>query len=209
MRKIIGGALMGAALAAAVPAVAATTFTVGLGSPLTAIPLNNDFKNDLNAVGLTDYTAAGASITLSNATRLKFEYMGSESGFTDTFTAAGGTVGPFNEYNKSWGPVLIGYANYAGGVISDFVFTSNGPGQVGTPGTAPFAIFIPGNVRSYVSNVLYLGFDDQLNNADDNHDDFIVRVTAVPEPASWAMLVIGFGLVGMTTRRRSLTQVSA
>ncbi len=207
MRKIIGGALLGAALAVAAPAAAATTFTVGLGTQF-AIPGNNDFKPDLNALGLTDYRTVGASITLSNATRLKFEYMGSESGFIDSFSAAG--VGPYAENNKpTWGPVLIGYANYAGGVITDFTFTSNGSPIVSTPGMDSFGIFVPGNVRSYVSNVLYLGFDDQINNIDDNHDDFIVRVTAVPEPASWAMLVMGFGLVGLTTRRRKLAQVSA
>jgi hypothetical protein len=60
--------------------------------------------------------------------------------------------------------------------------------------------------------VLYLGFDDQPGKADDNHDDIIIRVTAipfadpgggaVPEPASWAMLIAGFGLVGAAQRRR-------
>jgi hypothetical protein len=134
--------------------------------------------------------------------------MGSESGFTDTFTA--GAAGPFAEYNKaSWGPVLIGYANYAGGLITNFTFTSNGSPIVSNPGADSFGIFVPGNVRSYVSNVLYLGFDDQINNIDDNHDDFIVRVTAVPEPASWAMLIAGFGLVGFASRRRSMVHVAA
>lgn len=32
---------------------------------------------------------------------------------------------------------------------------------------------------------------------------------AVPEPATWAMLVAGFGLVGFATRRRRLTVVAA
>ncbi|WP_353200748.1 PEPxxWA-CTERM sorting domain-containing protein [Sandarakinorhabdus sp.] len=33
--------------------------------------------------------------------------------------------------------------------------------------------------------------------------------TAVPEPASWAMLIAGFGLVGATARRRRISGVSA
>jgi hypothetical protein len=33
---------------------------------------------------------------------------------------------------------------------------------------------------------------------------FTFASTAVPEPASWAMLVMGFGLVGVATRRRKV-----
>ena len=33
------------------------------------------------------------------------------------------------------------------------------------------------------------------------HTDFIAT-TAVPEPASWALLIMGFGLTGATMRRR-------
>jgi hypothetical protein len=34
------------------------------------------------------------------------------------------------------------------------------------------------------------------------HQDFIAQSTAIPEPASWAMLIAGFGLIGATMRRR-------
>jgi PEP-CTERM motif len=33
-------------------------------------------------------------------------------------------------------------------------------------------------------------------------------VTAVPEPASWAMMIGGFGLIGAAARRRSRPAVS-
>jgi PEP-CTERM motif len=40
--------------------------------------------------------------------------------------------------------------------------------------------------------------------------NFTPRITcAVPEPASWAMMLLGFGLVGSTMRRRAATRVSA
>ncbi len=54
----------------------------------------------------------------------------------------------------------------------------------------------------FTTRTLFLGFDDQINNRDDDHDDFIVRVTAVPEPQMWAMLITGFGLVGAARRRQ-------
>ena len=33
--------------------------------------------------------------------------------------------------------------------------------------------------------------------------DFLVSISAVPEPASWGLLIAGFGLVGGTMRVRS------
>jgi hypothetical protein len=32
-----------------------------------------------------------------------------------------------------------------------------------------------------------------------------VSLTAVPEPASWALMLAGFGLVGLAARRRTTT----
>jgi hypothetical protein len=41
------------------------------------------------------------------------------------------------------------------------------------------------------------------------HTDFIAGAMGVPEPASWAMLIAGFGLVGAAARRRRETSVAA
>ncbi len=204
-------AIMGLALAA--PATAAVQFNVGIGAPVAAIPGNNDFQTQLAAAGLSAYTATGSSISLTGKATLTFEFMGSESGFSDTFTAAGGTLTKTeNSAFTAWGSQLIGSADYNAGAISDWFFSSSGnPGPFGI-GSSEMAIFIPtGTQGNYLSNVIYLGFDDQINNADDNHDDFIVRITAVdfvdpggiPEPSSWAMLITGFGLVGAARRRRN------
>jgi hypothetical protein len=40
------------------------------------------------------------------------------------------------------------------------------------------------------------------NNAPDN---YVVNVSAVPEPATWAMMIAGFGLVGGAMRRRAVS----
>lgn len=42
----------------------------------------------------------------------------------------------------------------------------------------------------------------------DLHTDFSFQVGGVPEPASWAMLIAGFGAVGMVSRRRRLAVAS-
>ncbi len=53
-----------------------------------------------------------------------------------------------------------------------------------------------------------------LNNADGKIDGFkfknlIVSSSAVPEPATWAMMILGFGMVGSGMRRRNMkTNVS-
>lgn len=207
MCKALFGSLVIAGLAFAVPAAAAT-FSVTPGSKF-AVPANNDFIGDLAGVGLNAYTTVGASISLSGPTKVKFEYMGSESGNVNYFT--GGSLAPYAENNKAvWGPTLIGYANFAGGAFTNLSFSSIGGVANSTVGMDSFGIFLP-SLRStgLTSSVIYLGFDDQINNIDDNHDDFIVKVTAVPEPASWAMLIVGFGIVGMTARRRTLRTVTA
>jgi hypothetical protein len=36
-----------------------------------------------------------------------------------------------------------------------------------------------------------------------------VYIAAVPEPQSWALMILGFGLVGFASRRRDMTRVSA
>jgi hypothetical protein len=207
MRKLLIGTTIMAGVALASPAAAAF-FTVMPGSKF-AVPSNNDFAGSLAAAGLGAYTTVGASVTLSNAARVKFEYMGSESGNLDSFTA--GSLAPFFENNKSvWGPTLIGYANFAGGAFTNVSFSSIGGVPTSLIGQDSFGIFLRSTrTQSLTSSVLYFGFDDQINNIDDNHDDFIVKVTAVPEPASWAMLIMGFSIVGMAARRRSIQQVTA
>jgi hypothetical protein len=43
----------------------------------------------------------------------------------------------------------------------------------------------------------------------DVHTDFAFRIDAVPEPATWAMMIIGFGGVGAVMRRRRSALVAA
>ena len=43
--------------------------------------------------------------------------------------------------------------------------------------------------------------------ADFSAANFDIRAAAVPEPATWAMMLLGFGIVGLTLRRRRPTTV--
>ncbi len=57
---------------------------------------------------------------------------------------------------------------------------------------ATFTLLAPGTVTFYI-------FDDVLG---DNSGGVSLNVTGVPEAATWAMLIAGFGLVGAVARRR-------
>lgn len=66
--------------------------------------------------------------------------------------------------------------------------------------TTTFTLTAPTNVGFYL-------FDDNLS---DNRGGVSLAVAAVPEPATWAMMVLGFGMVGFgfRARRKVSTKVS-
>jgi hypothetical protein len=194
-------------LALAAPSTAAGWFTVTAGADNVMLPANDAFLSDLNALGLTANARGGATVTLNANRGLKFEYMGSESGFVNTFKVGSSS---FAEFNKAtWGPVpMFSKSAVAAGPITNWIFDSAGGVTNQGIGTAAFGIATPTLLSAgdtYMSNVLYLGFDDQIGGGDRDFDDFIVKVTAVPEPETWAMMIIGLGLVGAAHRRRRLT----
>jgi hypothetical protein len=50
----------------------------------------------------------------------------------------------------------------------------------------------------------YFGFEDLDGGGDFNYQDlqFALRLGAIPEPATWAMMILGFGMIGGAMRRR-------
>jgi hypothetical protein len=206
MKKTI---LAAAAMALSLPGAAQAAANVTINfTNTTAIPASNDFQSLLNGLGLTDYTTTGASLFLNGPASLTFEFLGSESGYDDTFSTAGGLTLTETSWleNHFAAPILIGTEYFAGGDLTNLLnFTSN-LGIGATVGEDGFGIFLgPRAVSGATYNTFYLGFDDEITRQDDNHDDFIVKVTVnspVPEPSTWAMLLFGFGVVGFALRRR-------
>jgi hypothetical protein len=197
-----------ACLAAAAPASAGVTIAFTGTNP---IPGNNDFAGNLAAAGLTQLTTTGATITLSEDAQILFEFLGSESGFSDTFFTTGAlpnlsyteTSSPPGE-NHFASPIIIGVDQLFAGNLRFFLnFSSSGPGADATIGDDGFGIFLgPNALSGLTTNVFYLGYDDQINQQDDDHDDFIVRATVLPEPGTWAMMLLGFGAAGFAMRRQ-------
>ena len=206
MNVVLKTVLGVACFATAAPASAGLTIDFSGTNP---VPANNDFVGDLATAGLTQFTTTGATITLSEDAQILFEFLGSESRFSDTFFTTGALpnvslteTSSFENHFAS--PVLIGVDQLFAGNLRFFLnFSSSGPGADATIGDDGFGIFLPTGVTSgFSTNVVYLGYDDQINMQDDDHDDFIVRATVLPEPGTWAMMLLGFGAAGLALRRR-------
>ena len=206
MRKLVLGLVGAAALSMGTTANADVIITPGT---TVGIPAGfNDFTTDLNNLGLFYVTTTGATLTLTQGSVITFEVLGTESGYFDTFTA-----GPVS-YTEMTGslvnmfatPLAIGAGSWGAGSLAGILNFSSNYGVNATVGQDGFGIFLASNSASPVqTNVFYIGYDDQITGADDNHDDLIIRATvspAVPEPATWAMMLLGFGAAGFALRRR-------
>lgn len=211
MRKHLAALALLPVLASPVPASAAAIITEGTFTS-TEIPDNNDFKVQLTALGYDRYTSTGASIFLDEDSIIDFYFLGSESGFADTFLSGVLTLTEAFNTNNFPDGALIGSRFFAGGLVAggEVGFTSD----LGTPaslGDAGFGIFLKTGWVSGVTpvNAFIIGYDDQITSPDDdNHDDLMILAvvrSAVPEPGTWATLLFGFGALGAAMRRKSKT----
>ena len=202
MRKTLLGLVGAAAMAMASNATAqSVVITPGTTAPISGA---NDFGAQLAGLGLTDITTTGAGLNLTADAVLTFTLLGSESGFNDTFNAGAVSFTEMSSFTP-WGEYLLGSSSFSAGSLSgDLLFSSLG-GVNATVGADGFGIFWGPNTSFAGTNVFYIGYDDQITGQDDNHDDLIIRVNvspAVPEPGTWAMMLLGFGAVGFAIRRR-------
>lgn len=214
MRKIV---LTAALAVAALPVAANASFVITYPStqpvPTTGLGANN-FATELASFGITSFAASGATLSLNTGGLVTFEYFGKESLLSEVFTAGGLTFSPpsipvlVNDFAT---PVNLGTFGFT---TSNFnpTFSSVGVPGVFTPGSQFFGIGLPSDLNarsgSFQTNTVWLLFDDNAQ-PDDNHDDLIIRATfAVPEPSTWAMMILGFGVIGLVMRRRTQQRVS-
>ena len=204
--RVATKALLAAVASIAIANPASAAVIIGFDNPST-IPVGNDFTAELNDLGLTQIATSGISLVLDEASTITFDILGSESGFNDTFTAAGLTFTEFTSLLNSFAsPILMGSADFPAGNLAG-TFSSSG-GRTATLGENGLALFLgPDAVSGDTASVFYLGFDDQIDNQDGDFDDLIVRATVtpvlvIPEPATWALALMGFGAAGFAIRRK-------
>jgi len=193
------------ALAAlATSAGAQVTFSGGIDRPtLTAYNPNGSAGTLLNVGGKENAVITTTAGTLT-ATFLGFEALDDD---TFTFSLGSGTLSNKGALNASiFGNVAAGMLNFTFADL--FTGTSVGNGQnlgdftsYAVLGSFSGAVFTPFTLGGAYD--LILGFNDGLR-VDADYDDMVVglKVVAIPEPETYALLLAGLGAVGFIARRR-------
>lgn len=205
MKKLFAALVLMSTVGVSASAEAAAI--IGFNSK-TTIASSNNFKSQLAGLGLTKYDTLGSSIVLTENSIITFHFMGSESGFNDSFSTISTpilTIGEASAFQNNFGaPVPIGSGVFSAGSLTGRLNFSSIGGKPATVGQEGFAIFLGKNQTSGEHlSTFYFGYDDQVTSADNDYDDMIIRATvtsAVPEPATWAMLLVGFAAIGGALR---------
>ena len=227
MTRFLTATALAAGLAfSAAPAFANISIVGGTAGDIpTGSTQPNDFLQSpfMGMTGLSNPLGGFFNAQLTgSAPAYRYDFFGAEAGATNTFTVgseefehtggAGGSSGTFTGYVletiiASTLDFTIG-TSQSGADPSSVVNNDDGTGNndgdnpltpdVETNFTNFFVTFGDDSTKS--GDVVWVFFDDSGASDDDNHDDMVVRISAVPLPAG--VLLLGLGLGGLAAYRR-------
>ena len=207
MRKLIGAACVTAALfVSASAANAATVYQTTFQGATFTVTQNSSTNVTFDIAGANALTGDWAGAQFLGA----FSFKGFGATALTATLAGGGTT------NASAGGLAAGGCNGNGAGFVCFDFTPNIAANTSnltfdinaTSGAFDFAQGGP-HLKILWTNS---GTNDQKIGSlfsDDIPYSHETSVSAVPEPATWAMMITGFGLAGAAIRRRRQTYVAA
>jgi hypothetical protein len=177
----------------------ASALAIAAAAPAQAAPVYTVVDQDLST-GSYDITYKGGTITFANGIGFPSYIAVSTSGTGAVRTVFGNPSTDFTDRGYAFydANTLGGFGSVA---VSTPIYATNGRNflglRVGTEGNYyyGFAYTTDNVLNSY-------GFENQANTG-------ILGTTAVPEPATWALMIAGFGLVGGAMRRRRTATAGA
>jgi hypothetical protein len=211
-----------ATLALSTAASAATlSLSGGFGGSIPGMPQGFTPENDvLEALGLGSSLGGffGTTVSIDGDATVRVDLIGYEAGNTNSFTMNGSELfsGGGNANNViAADPLASTVVDVTAGDL-DFSFASVSPrtGATGSVanGSNPavefgvinfFASFGPGQEDATSGNTLWLFLDDIGQTGGDNHDDLVIRISAVPLPAGAVLLMTGLGAMALRRKRKS------
>jgi hypothetical protein len=175
--------------------------TLNAGTPYTATYVFDTSDPNANHVnGGTYFVTAGGSAYVPAATTPSISASLTINGQTFTEALAGSYIGALSVANISsaWGFYITADADVANGqVFTNQIFTHDPSSPYPTSLSSPF---------SYTYNpVGNSGYDGSFTIGGDNLallPDTVTLTDAVPEPSTWAMMILGFLGLGFLAYRR-------
>ena len=190
--------LMGSVNASTVTAIGGTTGTVATGAA------GNDVIGSV-------FGYFGAELFANGPLKVEYTYLGKEAGDTNSFLVLGNLQ--FSTAVSDYGDTasetlsLAGLLSFAFGANQATPTVTNGSNPAGGTGVPNFFVSFYdqfGNLGALAGSSGVIAFDDGGSPADADYDDLVVRfnVSAVPEPTTWAMMLLGFAGIGFLAYRR-------
>ena len=169
------------------------------GGATQTVPANNDFF-----FGIVPSYNVGGNLLATSLVDLTFTYLGHEAGYSNDFNAYGNTLNnktngigdSFNVANVGAG--LLGFDFYSNSISQGIANGSNN----GFASFQSFATILDITYDGVYYDAIVL-FDDSGAGPDDDADDHIIGIRAVPEPSIIALFAAGLLGLGFARRRKA------